>query len=264
MSFDERERSAHGGQPVELYSFACGSSIWRWTSADRPQAYGGHTYAPETIRRGQIDQNGEDEQGELELTVPRTNPVAELFIADLPVRPVTLTAYRLHRSEPEVVCFFIGEVASAEFTGSTVKLTCLPESQILRRQIPTTTFQAQCNWALFSGPCGLNKDDFRVAGTVSAIAGLTIQAAAFAALPSGYLTSGWVEIPGGEIHWITAHSGSTVTLLTPFRDIAIGDTVHAFPGCDRSIAACKAFDNLEHFFGFPWVPTKNPFITGIG
>lgn len=264
MTFDAKEKSVYDGAPVEIYRFVCGGSVWTWTSGDTTQVYQGATYEPETIERGEIDQNGEDEQGQLELTVARTNPVADLFIADLPVRPVMLEAFRLHRGDAEVVRFFSGEVASAEFQGSRVKLVCLPASQAFRRRIPGNTFQTQCNWAHYSPACGVNKDLHRVTGTVTAIAGVTIQAAAFATQPNGYFTAGWVETAAGETHWVTAHAGAVLTLMTPFRELQIGDTVHAFRGCDRTITACKAFNNLARYAGFPFVPTRNPFDVGVG
>lgn len=264
MTFDAKERSRTGGAPVELYRFACGTGVWTQTSGDAEQVFQNETYQRETIVRGEIDQDGEDEQGQLELTLARTNPVAGLFIADLPVRPVTVQAFRLHRGDPEVLCFFSGEVASAEFAGSRVKLACLPASAAFRRRIPSNTFQGQCNWALYSGPCGLNKESYRVTAQVSAIEGLTIQSSAFGSYSSGYFTAGWVESESGETHWVTAHAGGTLTLMTPFRELRLGDRVYAFPGCDRTIAACKVFGNLAHFCGFPFIPTKNPFEVGIG
>jgi hypothetical protein len=51
--------------------------------------------------------------------------------------------------------------------------------------------------------------------------------------------------------------------LTPFRSLQPGDTVYAYPGCDRTLAACTAFGNTIHFCGFPFIPTKNPFVVGI-
>lgn len=264
MTFDARERSTYDGAPVELYRFACGSSVWTQTSGDRPQSYASATYEPATITRGEIDQNGEDEQGQLELTLARGNPVTDLFIPDLPVRPVTVQAFRFHRGDAEVICFFTGEIASAEFTRSKVRLVCLPASQAFRRRIPTLCFQGQCNWALYSAPCGLNKDAFRLTGVVATISGVYIEVGGVATHPDGYFKAGWVEIPGGETHWITEHVGAVLTLLTPFRDLHMGDTVHVYPGCNRTITACKAFGNLAHFCGFPYIPTKNPFTTGIG
>jgi hypothetical protein len=35
-------------------------------------------------------------------------------------------------------------------------------------------------------------------------------------------------------------------------------------GCDHSVSTCAArFGNLANYGGFPFIPTKNPFSTGV-
>ena len=91
MSYDAKEKSQYGGSPVELYKFVYGSNTSYFTSADKDQSYASHTYLHDVITRGEIDASDEDQQGALEVTLPRANDVAELFVPDLPPRPVTLT-----------------------------------------------------------------------------------------------------------------------------------------------------------------------------
>lgn len=263
MTYDAREKSGYGGAPVELYRFICGARTWAYTSADVAQSHLGLSFVPEAIARGEIDASDEDSQGVLEITVPRTNEVAALFLPDLPPSPVLLEIYRLHRGDAEVVLFWSGEIGSAEFAGSRVRLAGAPVSRVLRKQLPPNSFQAQCNWALFSTQCGLDRFAYRQAATITAISGYTITAAAFGTHPDGYFRAGWVEIASGEKHWVTEHVGSVLTLMTPFRSLVVGDAVDAYPGCDRTIAACKAYSNLARYLGFPFVPTKNPFTTGV-
>lgn len=264
MTFDAREKSTFGGAPVELYWFTCGALTWTVTSGDVAQSYLGFTFAPEVLSRGEIDTSDEDQQGLLELTVARTNPVAQLYLPDLPPHPVMLTVFRFHRGDAEVIEFWSGEIVSARFVGSHAVLSGMPVSHNLKRELPPHTFQGQCNWALFSGPCGLAKASYRVGATLSAVSGLTITSSAFGAFADGYFRAGWVENADGERHWVLSHVGNTLTLLTAFRSLAAGAAVDAYPGCDRTIAACKTFGNLIHYCGFPYVPTRNPFVQGLG
>jgi uncharacterized phage protein (TIGR02218 family) len=263
MTFDARESSGYSGQPVELYLFVCGSQKWCYTSGDAEAVYAGDHYVPDPISRGSIDMNGEDEQGNVTLELARTNAVAEMFIADLPVNPVYLMIRRYHRGDDEYQVFWTGEVVSCAFKGSKATLTGLPVSRVLRRQIPGPTFQAQCNWALFSERCGLSKANFMHLATISAISGIYITATAFGTHSSGYFRSGWVEDASGETHWITEHVMSTLTLMTPFRSLRVGSVVSVYPGCDRTMVACQAFGNRDNFCGFEFLPSKNPFVTGM-
>jgi uncharacterized phage protein (TIGR02218 family) len=264
VTFDAREKSAMAGAPIELFRFTCGALVYTYTSADADQVYGGQTYSATRLVRGAIDYSNEDQRGALEIKMLRTVLVADLFIPDLPPHPVTLEFFRFHRGDSETVLAWAGQVASANFIGSEVTFTALPASQSFRRSVPGNSFQNQCNWTLFSTQCGLVKASYVVSAVTSLISGTTVRSPAFAGFADGYFRSGWMEGPDGESHWITDHVGDTLTLFTPFRALVTGATVNAYPGCDRTITACKAFGNLSHHLGFPFIPSTNPFVQGIG
>ena len=270
MSYNARETGRYSGSPVELYRFVYGSQQLFFTSADKDQSYGGNTYVREAITRGEIDASDEDQQGKLEITVPRTNGVADLFIPGMPPSPVFMTVYRLHRGDSEVVQLWSGEVSSVQFTGSVAKLSGQPIGNVLRRALPSTTFQGQCNWALYSTQCGVDKAAYAEAGTVSAIASAVVTLAISHDRANGYFNNGFVISGTNERHWIIGHTrlsatSAQLTLMTPFTALQAGDSLTAYPGCDRTLADCKArYSNLQRFLGFPFIPTKNPFVTGIG
>jgi uncharacterized phage protein (TIGR02218 family) len=263
VTFEARESSGYNGQPVELYLFVSGPQKWCYTSGDAEVVFAGDHYAPASISRGEIDMNGEDDQGSVEVELPRSSVVAEMFIPDLPVYPVYLAIRRYHLGDDEYQVFWTGEIASCAFKGSIATLSGLPISRALRRQVPSVTFQSQCNWPFFSVRCGLNKENHTQVATVAAISGDYISSEAFGEHPSGYFRSGWVEDVNGETHWITDHVNSTLTLMTPFRALRVGDIVNAYPGCNRTMAACRGLNNEANFCGFEFLPSKNPFVTGM-
>ena len=264
------EKSVYGGSPVELYRFNYASQNKYFTSADVDQVVNGATYVHDVITRGEIDASDEDQQGRLEITVPSTNAVAALFLPAMPADPVTLTLYRVHRGDSEVVQLWTGEIASVAFAGSTAKLSGQPVGNILRRQLPTTAYQAQCNWALYSTQCGVLRASHLVHARIVSIVpegvivdvGTDIDEAAF--------SNGYVVAPSGERRWVTYYSRLTSTtgqlwLLTALQTAKMGDVLLAYPGCDRTISDCKArYSNLGRFMGFPFLPTVNPFVTGLG
>lgn len=269
MTYNARETGQYSGSPVELYRFIHGSQQLFFTSADKAQTYSGNTYVREAITRGEIDASDEDQQGMLEVTVPRTNAVADLFIPGMPTSPVILTLFRMHRGDAEVVQLWSGEITSVQFTGSVAKLSGQPVGAALRRTIPSTTFQGQCNWALYSAQCGVDKAAFVEAGTVSAVAAAVVTLTITHDRASGYFNNGFVVSASNERHWILGHvrlsaTSAQLTLMTPFTTLHAGDALTAYPGCDRTIADCKnRYSNLQRFLGFPYLPTKNPFVTGI-
>lgn len=265
MSYDALETSQRGGKPIELYRFSAGSTRTYWyTSADEEQTYLGDLYVPEVLSRGEIAYSPESDSGGVEVGIPRTNPVAALFVPYLPEPELALVIYRKHRGDPETIVIFTGKVASSVFSASRCTLTCLPLREALRRRIPLNTFQSQCNWPLYSGPCGVAKASFATVGTVSAISEDTVDASAFSPPGSGWFNNGYVERFNGERRWIINHVGSTLTLLSPFVGLVVGESLTAYAGCDRTEAVCQSkFSNIVNHLGFSRLPTKNPFTEGL-
>lgn len=263
MSFDTAETGVATGAPLEVYLFEMGAQSWAFTPNDGALVVSGVTYDPATISRGEIDLSGEDEQGSLEVTLPRSSDVVGLFIPDLPPHPVTLTVRVGHRTETEWRVLWSGEIASCDVRDSEATLTGLPISRALRRILPPNTFSAMCNWEWGSPQCGVDVEAYRLAIVVAALGGMTVTAADLASKPDGYFKGGWLEAPDGETHWIVRHVGDTVTLMSPFRSLPLGASLSAFPGCEHTIAACKTFNNLPNFLGCPWTPNRNAFVVGL-
>lgn len=103
-----------------------------------------------------------------------------------------------------------------------------------------------------------------VEATVTALAGLTLTAAAFAGLPSGRLAGGfvrWARAADGliEFRTIKAHAGNTITLDYGALDLAVDLVLRAYPGCAHNWADCGYHENRHNYGGDLWMPVKNPF-----
>lgn len=261
MTYTALETSQRSGAPVDLFRFRIGTGTAFWlTSSDVSLVYNSDTYTPEAISRTEIKQDAEADQGAVVIGVPRTHPIASYFLLYSPEPPMQVEIFSKHRTDAEVSRIFSGTVGSVAFAGAVAKLTCLPEFEALRRLIPRNTCQGQCNWALYSGQCGVTRTAFQVLGPVSLISLDTIQSSPFSAKPDGWFNNGYVERADGSRRWIVTHVGSTLTLMSPFIGLAVGETVTAFAGCDRTVADCNGkFSNIARFLGFPYVPKRNPF-----
>ena len=52
-------------------------------------------------------------------------------------------------------------------------------------------------------------------------------------------------------------------LITWHPEIAIGDELTAFYGCQHTTADCTLFGNIANFGGFPYVPSTNPTLNSV-
>lgn len=265
MTYNTLEQSAHDGKPVEFYKFTLDPTTFAFlTSSDEEQTYLSDTYTPEPVSRGRVKEGNESDAGAVTVTLPRTHPIAARFIGYAPEPSIRLVIYTRHRGDLEVIKVFEGSVSTSKFSGPSVELTCLPDIAAEDQTVPRNACGAQCQWALYSQQCGKSKVDFMLSGTVAVVSADTVQSSAFAGQPSGWLNNGWLERATGERRFVVNHVGATVTLMSPFLGLAVGESITGYAGCDRTEAVCDSkFNNHLRFLGFPRVPTKNPFEVGV-
>lgn len=259
MSYAAREISATDGAPIELYRFAVGAQHWTYTSGDVAVTWLSETYTLAPIQRGALQASDDAEQAVLDLEAPLTLPPAALFIAAPPAGLMTLTIYRLHRGDSEVLAQWSGRVAAAEYDGRRVRLRChqtLADTRATRSPRPA---QRQCPLALYSAACGANGEALRLAGSVTAITGATLTVPAAGSQADGWWVGGKLVADAGA-SLIRAHSGATLVLSAPILGLGVGDAVALYPGCDHQFATCAGkFANADNYGGLPWLPAKNPY-----
>lgn len=130
------------------------------------------------------------------------------------------------------------------------------------------SYSAECRVDLFSTKCGLDRNDFDVPATVTALTDGSLGAASdnrvfFASALTQ--DAGYFEY--GEVWWTSGNNNGRKAEVRSFEDgrvelwepmgldIAVGDTFTIYPGCNKAFATCKAkFDNVLNFRGEPHVP----------
>lgn len=254
------EESPFLGDPIEAFEFTMGASVFRYTSSDASVSILGQTYTPEVIVRTATEFSQEDTAGNVSISVPKGNAVAQMFVAFLPPEPVSITIYRKHRADPEVIVLFIGKVVSINFEGPEATMVCAPVRSLLNKKVPSVVFQSQCNWNLYGTGCGVLKASFKDSGVVGVISGVTVVATVFGTRPDGWFNNGWMELASTDRRFIVRHIGNTVELMNKFVTLTVGQAFDAYPGCDRTEAVCASkFNNLPRHLGFPRIPTRNPY-----
>jgi uncharacterized phage protein (TIGR02218 family) len=259
MSYNSREISIFQGQPFELYLFEAAEGTWGLTSGEKIRTRAAQDYTPVPIHRTSIGMGGEQNSGNVKVTIPRDHAIAQLFVGLMPAIPVTLTIYRGHEGETETIVQFVGEVKNASFAED-CELECAPEERLLTQQIPRFLVQAPCNKIIYSTACGADPEDFDTDATVTAVNGDIITAPEFDdGLPDGWFTNGYLKW-GSFRRMIIRHVGDEVTLILPIPGLIALEVVTAFAGCARTYPVCMAkFSKGPNFVGFPWIPVRNPF-----
>lgn len=271
-TFDALESSRESSRPVELYEILVGGSAeYRFTDGEDEITIGSDVYTPESVARGRIEIGSDQRNRTLSVVVPVGIPLAQRFIGIPPAEKTVVNVYRLQRGEVPTfntqVRLFRGVLQGVTYDddGHSAVLNLKSRESALNGTIPRFTFMSSCNHVLYSPGCGADASSHSILSTVTAASGLTVTIAGLGAsgrnFRSGYIT------PTGFLdpRLVVAQSGDVVTLLVPYTSDPTGLDIQAFAGCDHKVDGDCAlvFDRVADFGGFPFVPNKNIFETGL-
>lgn len=270
MSFESFEESVEGSRPIELHQFALGTETFNFhTTAEGTITVGSDVYEAEPIVRGPIVRGPEDRNRNFFVRLPRDNIFIQKFVDVIPGQRASYTLRRYQRQEgvTDLVTLFKGFVHSINFEQKTREAQLIIRSieAASSRIIPRFTYMSRCNNVLYDDQCKVDRTLFRLIASVSAVSGSVLTVPGANAEVDGFYDGGEVFFPDiNDARLILKHVGNDLTLLLPFPEDAVGETVHVFAGCDHSIGVCDGtFSNVENFQGFAFVPTRNPFETGV-
>lgn len=276
MTYAANETSVDSGRPVEIYEITAGATPFFYTSAeDDVNPSGVQNYiAIAGLKRTDTEDGPEKREGDFQIELPTTDALAQIFTGVMPGFRVRMKVRRFHRDDtptPEVVQIFDGYIQSASFTKNLKQtiLTARPVIASIGKQIPRRTYMSSCNHVLYEPlTCRVDDTDPAFRASVLEVAGqvgnvMTVVSGLLGVYADGFMDAGFVEVVGGaDFRLILEHVGNSVTLLVPFS--VTPASVNVFAGCAHVISVCEAkFDNTIQFGGFAFVPTRNPFQTGI-
>jgi len=290
MAFEDVEKSVDTGFPTELYKFVAGSaSIGLFTSSDEEVVFAAETYVPSLIKRTQPGQTGERLQANIQVTVPRDNEIVSLYRIIVPSETLFLTIFRFHRPSvtpgpTDTAVFWQGRVRSVKFVGSEAVMDCEPLSGFLKRDGLRSAYQSLSNHMLYGPDCTVDRNLFKVEFNIDSISAdqLEITSTGLTSTPAPvvpavgdaeahfYDGGGFVErvlTPEDKRLIVDFNETGTrdkITILSPFESLGTGEPLRAFAGCLRTRGICDdKFDNIVNFGGWPFIPIRNPFESGL-
>lgn len=270
MAFGAFMQSRQKASLSTLYLFMVGSSYYALTDCDRPITHGGRIFMPAAIKHGDIVASGSLDNSNLEVTTHRRLPVAQLFSGYPPTTIITLDIMKINRDDPDqqTVRVWFGEVKSAKFEKSEVKLSCEPAATRLQNPGMRRHFQIGCSHILFGTKCRVPRLNYRQEATVSTIVSRRITLAGgwnTKAIPTGMFLNGYVEWAGSPNVQhdarpiIRVYDETTLLLGGIPLNVEAGSRVYIYPGCNHQASHCAGYyNNIENFGGFPNIPFSNP------
>lgn len=264
-------------QEIELYDFISNSAQFHLTPHEFDVDLGGTLYTSLPIERSELVLGAEAAKSALELRVPPDVDLVRHLLNISVTGEVTSVTLRVAKQDEQSGQWSIwgtrwmGRVMGVEVVDDHASLRCESVRVSLKRIGLRRPYSRTCPYVLYSVECGASP--ISANAIVAQAAGRNVYFSA--SLPAGVaggLAGGWLETPNGTRYMIVEELGgddlpptygSGVKLLYPAA-IATGTVVLLVAGCDHSIATCKfRFGNLNNYGGFPHIPLKNPFSTGV-
>lgn len=272
-SFAIFEASRESSRPLEIYEIVIGTDTYRWTSDASDVTVDGDVFSATPISRNQIEQGSDSQARNLLLTLPGNNAFAARYRNIVPGIRATVNLWRLQRDEVPTfdtrILLFKGQVMSVRFPqdGYTAEIAVRSIEQALNRNVPRFTFMGQCNHVLYDRFCKANPGLFDIAGVVTDVTGSTVTVVGASGQPDQFYRGGYCRPSTGDqdFRLILSHVGNVLTLLLPFANDVLGTEMQVFAGCNHLVDGDCAtkFDNVINFGGFPFVPNKNVFTSGL-
>lgn len=264
MTLESNQSASAREATLELYKFSTGSSVTCYTSYPLSRWFLGDNYTSVPITRTGFTETDKLDPVTLTVTAPADGTMLS-YVANAPLEPTRLTLYRaLYSDITDYELLFSGVMLQPSFSKNVVKMPFESMAHVLKRRYPRYVYQSWCNHEVFDSGCKLVASAWRVAGTVSGVSGSSITVTACASYGDGYFTAGYVT-SGTDARMITKQEGATLYLHMPFDSrVEVGTSVSVYPGCPGSPDVCQErFDNLAHFFGFPYIRAHNLVVWGF-
>jgi uncharacterized phage protein (TIGR02218 family) len=249
--------------------------VFGFTDHDRPLAFGGVSYEPESgfaaseLRSG-LDLAVDAQEAEGVLS---SDTITETDILDGRWDNAAVEVWRVNWLDvAERVLMRRGAIGQVR-RGRLAFVAEIRSLAHLLNQTVGRTFQYACDAQLGDARCRVDLDDpaFQASGAVTTLAGdRGFAASGLAGFAAGWFALGrlsWTSgVNAGRTAEVAAHSVSggvrQLTLLeAPVRPIAVGDAFTVVAGCDKRLETCRSrFGNVVNFRGFPHIPGQDTVI----
>jgi uncharacterized phage protein (TIGR02218 family) len=158
-----------------------------------------------------------------------------------------------------LVLMFIGRQSTADITAASVTMKAKGDNVLMNQYAPKNVYQTGCLHTFCDPGCTLSAAAFTFGNSVGA--GSTNLNIVWGSIPGNTalfnlgkitMTSG---VAAGQVRSIKKSTNAGIIPSYAFDDTpAPGDTFKVLQGCDRTVATCTLYSNLQHYRGFPYVP----------
>lgn len=257
------DSTTQSGDPVELYKFNQGAEDWLMCNAPHDVLFLTRIYIASAIKRSTIDNTEDNFKSVVTLEFALDNQFAAQFLGFTPDLSTTVDIYRVSSSDPDSdnAIIWKGRVMDANTSQGIISLECEPIHTSMQTIGLRARYERGCRHLLYSRGCGVKQEFNSTKATVIEMPSANTIVLDYTPA-NGTYAAGMIELSTYAMRYITAQTGNSFTVTRPFHanNLAVGDEVTVYPGCDQTKETCNSkFNNILNFGGWSYIPTNNPF-----
>lgn len=185
----------------------------------------------------------------------------DVFLCRWDIPPSSLSL-----NPPEHILMVRGIIGEVSMSDRRYKAEVRSFAQLLQQKISTVTTK-ECRAVFGDSKC--TKDLSGLTDNLT-ITGVTDkrQFTVSSGRANGFYNLGQITFTSGNNNGIKAmvlsHSGGVIQLFESLPySLAIGNTLTAVAGCDKTVTACVNFNNILNYQGEPHIPGEDKFLSGF-
>jgi len=261
MTIAASETAIQSSDIFEVYDFTHGTDHYYYTSDFEDKIVDGTSYPSEAIERTGFPFASDNSTRTCTITIPNTNALAVLLRPTSEQRPLKVSIQRFFTDDlVNAESLFTGYATGINFQGGICTIEFKTIMLEIERMISRVRMQSLCNNQLFDSTCALLATDpaYQTSAAVTvSVSGKVLSSATFGTKTTDFFTGGKVLF-NGTYRYISLHFGNDLTIQNAFDGLVDGNSVIAWPGCDKLPATCiSKFNNLLNYVGMPYIPLKD-------
>jgi len=281
-TFSAGQIATIAGIDIRLYEITRQGYTWFYTNAEENITFNSNVYVSSPITDGGVKQKQEALSDSFEITLPTTEPIAQLFLGTPPADPIKVTMREMILNDPggEAPIMWLGYIVSAKIKDEiSTTITSATQGATLRREGLRLCYSRECPHVLYvqgAGNCRANPAAFAEVATVTEVQGQTFYFTYNAASPKASFTTrfvgGYFTFQSGtggifteqrgvlNSYQTSDETGGSILVLGATDGLAVGMTITLYPGCQHTPEWClDFFDNIDNYGGFAFLPGRSPF-----
>lgn len=261
MSFDTLEESAASSKPIEFYDFADTSGLHeRVTTAGVDLSYASHIYYSKPCERSELKLVENMKKNSMKFDLYRDCPFALQYVSGPLDGNAWVTCYKKELDDTEVRQFWFGAIKGLSFDENCIPtFTAEPRTSFVSQVGRRRRCQRVCDHDLYDAYCMVNKENYRVDGTIDSVSGLVITSTMFGTKADDWFAFGGEIWVNGIPRMIVAHTGNNITITRTLPGAVAGASFTAYAGCAHDPDACDDKSNKINYGGEEDLPERNPF-----